>query len=220
MVDTLIFDFDGVIIDTESVEYATWQEIYNDFNVSMDIEQWEGIIGGGVKWFDPIENLERLVGPIDDKIAIIERRRKRLYEIIDSTPLLPGVESYIHDAKEMGLKVGLASSSTSEWVERHLKDRGLLPYFEAMATRDEVSLVKPDPELYLKVVRKLNSNPTQTLAIEDSVNGLEAAKAAGLLCAVVPNPMTEDMDFQKADLILGSLENLSLKKLLTTITPY
>lgn len=217
MVDTLIFDFDGVIIDTESVEYATWQEIYNEFNVSMDIEQWEGIIGGGVEWFDPLENLESLIGPIDDKIAIVERRRRRVYEIIDSTPLLPGVENYIYDAREMGLKIGLASSSTSDWIERHLEDRGLLPYFDAIATRDEVSMVKPDPELYLKVIAKLDSNPIHTLAIEDSVNGLAAAKAAGLWCVVVPNPMTADMDFRKADLELESLKNLSLKQLLASI---
>ena len=93
VVDTLIFDFDGVIIDTESVEYATWQEVYNEFNVSMDISQWEGIIGGGVKWFDPLENLERLIGPLDDKITVLESRRRKALQIIDNTPLLPGVES-------------------------------------------------------------------------------------------------------------------------------
>ena len=117
----------------------------------------------------------------------------------------------------MGLKIGLASSSTSDWIERHLEDRGLLPYFDAIATRDEVSMVKPDPELYLKVIAKLDSNPIHTLAIEDSVNGLAAAKAAGLWCVVVPNPMTADMDFRKADLELESLKNLSLKQLLASI---
>ena len=220
VVDTLIFDFDGVIIDTESVEYATWQEVYNEFNVSMDISQWEGIIGGGVKWFDPLENLERLIGPLDDKITVLESRRRKALQIIDNTPLLPGVESYIHDAKEMGLKMGLASSSTSEWVERHLADRGLLRYFDAMATRDEVSMVKPDPELYLKVIAKLDTDPIHALAIEDSVNGLAAAKSAGLWCAVVPNPMTSDMDFRKADLKLESLEILSLKQLIASIAQH
>lgn len=217
VIDTLIFDFDGVIIDTESVEYTTWQEVYSEFDVSMDIVQWQEIIGGGVKWFDPLENLERMIGSLGDRNGIIERRRQRVYEIIDETPLLPGVLTYLLDAKEIGLKLGVASSSSSEWIKRHLTKRGLLGYFDAMATKDEVSLVKPDPDLYLKVITKLDSDPIQALAIEDSVNGLKAAKAAGLWCMVVPNPMTSDMDFRDADLKLDSLENIPLKQLLASI---
>ncbi|MDA1349389.1 MAG: HAD family hydrolase [Chloroflexi bacterium] len=217
MIDTLIFDFDGVVIDTETTEYSTWQEVFERFGQSLDRDVWSEIIGGGVKWFDPIEDLESLVGPLPDRDGVRTRRRERNLDLIDANSVLPGVLDYIDEARHMGLKLGVASSSTREWVEGHLAKRGLLEYFGAIATRDQVSNVKPDPELYLTVVEGLGSKPDNAVAIEDSYHGVTAAKRAGLWCVAVPNPMTRDMDFDQADILLDSLSDLPLDSLLARL---
>ena len=217
MIDTLIFDFDGIVIDTETTEYSTWQEVFEQFGQSLDRGVWSEIIGGGVKWFDPLEHLESLVGPLPDRDGVRKRRRGRNLDLIDENPLLPGIRDYIDDARRTEMKLGVASSSSREWVEGHLAKRGLLEYFGAIATRDDVSSVKPDPELYRTVVQGLGSKPAKAVAIEDSYHGVTAAKRAGLWCVAVPNAMTRDMDFDRADILLESLSDLPLDSLLVRL---
>ena len=217
MIDTLIFDFDGVIIDTETPEYASWQEVFESHGQTLDRALWSQIIGGGVKWFDPLEHLESLVGLQTDRESILKRRRDRDHMMIAASPVLPGVLDYVGDAGRLGLKLGVASSSSRDWVDGHLTERGLLQHFGAIATRDDVGAVKPDPEVYLKAVGRLGSDPANAVAIEDSFNGLTAAKRAGLLCVAVPNPMTSEMDFDQADMRLDSLSDMSLESLLSRL---
>ena len=217
MIDTLIFDFDGVIIDTETPEYTSWQEVFESHGRSLGRALWQKIIGGGVKWFDPLEHLESLVGPRPDREAILMRRREHNLEMIAANPVLPGVLDYLGEAERLGLNLGVASSSSLDWVEGHLTKRGLLDHFGAIATRDDVDAVKPDPAVYLKAVEQLGSDPANTVAIEDSFNGLTAAKRAGLLCVAVPNRMTSDMDFDQADMRLDSLLDMSLESLLNRL---
>ncbi len=214
MIDTLIFDFDGVIVDTETSNYAAWQDVFESFGLSLDRELWSEVIGGGLKWFDPLKHLESLTGPLPDHEAVRKRRQERHLDMIADSPIMPGVADHLEDARRLGLKLGVASSSSREWVEGHLADRGLLEHFGAVVTRDDVARVKPDPEIYLKAVAMLQSKPANSVAIEDSFNGVASARRAGLLTVAVPNPMTHDMDFQRANLRLDSLADLALESLL------
>ncbi len=210
----LVFDFDGVIIDTETPDYLTWQELYSSFGVELDRGLWSRYIGGGAESFDAYQHLESLIGRPIERAEVRHRRRQRYLEIVEASPILPGVLEYIQEARGLGLRLGVASSSSRGWVEGHLARRGLLQYFEVVKSADDVARIKPDPELYLASVAQLGSQPGGALAIEDSFNGVTAAKRAGLFCVAVPNPMTEHMPLQHADLRLRSLAEVPLKSVL------
>ena len=117
------------------------------------------------------------------------------------------------------IPVGVASSSTRQWVVGHLtRDRAVLDKFDSVLCRDDVSSTKPDPELYTTSVEALGAVPSRTAAIEDSPNGIAAAKAAGLFCVAVPNPMTRDLPIDGADIRVGTLADVSLASLNAWIT--
>ena len=215
VIQALVFDFDGVVIDTETPDFVTWRQAFEDHGVSLDRELWEGFIGSGLGSFDVCRHLEELVGrPIDTETVRAERRARYL-GAVEANPVLPGVEEMISEARATGLKLGVASSSTREWVEGHLARRGLLGYFDAVRCRDDVAATKPDPELFTSAVAALGVDPESAIAIEDSANGVTAAKRAGLFCVVVPNPMTSSMRLDHADLRLQSLAEVSLNDLET-----
>ena len=214
MIDTVVFDFDGVILDTEVPTFTAWQEVFESFGQSVDRGLWSGIIGGGQKFFDTMAYLESIVGPLPDREEVRRRKNERADRMIAESPVMPGVLDYLADARRLGLKLAIASSSPRDWVEGHLVERGLLDYFGAVVTRDDVTMVKPDPALYATAVERVGSEPARAFAIEDSFNGVTSARRAGLLCVAVPNEMTEDMDFGQADVRLGSLAEMPLEALL------
>ncbi len=214
MIDALIFDFDGVIIDTETPDYVTWQEVFESHGVELERSLWTRFIGGGRETFDVFQHLEDLTGTLVDREAIRSSKRERYLSLIDANPLLPGVVDYVGEAKRLGLKLGVASSSSVAWVEGHLSARHLLEEFDSVVGADDVSAVKPDPELYTAVVSRLGTRPENAVAIEDSANGVTAAKRAGLFCVAVPNPMTEELPVDQADLRLRALSDFSLTDLL------
>ena len=218
MIDALIFDFDGVIIDTETPDYASWQEVFHSYRVELDRSLWTRLIGGGSQAFDVYQHLEDLAGVRIDRQAIRHRRRTRYLELVEASPLLPGIADYISEAKRMDLKLGVASSSSRDWVRGHLETRNLLGHFASVKGADDVSKVKPYPEVYLSSVADLGTCPNSALAIEDSPIGVTAAKRAGLLCVVVPNQMTKDLSLDHADMRLESLSDIPLKSLLSRMS--
>lgn len=217
LIEAIVFDFDGLIIDTETPEFDTWQEVFESYGVKMDKQQWDWSIGRHSFDFDIYEHLAELSGQAIDREVVRPIMRRRYLERIEENPVLPGVEEYLAAAKEMGLKLAVASSSLPGWAAGHLESRGLLRYFEFVLDSGDVENAKPDPELYAMSVERLRVQPQNALAIEDSVNGLASAKAAGLYCLVVPNPMTEGMDFGSADIRLSSLSDMPLVDLLQAL---
>ena len=210
MIKAVIFDFDGLIVDTETPEYESWQEIFQEYGVELDLDLWQTFIGRGFGSFDVYEHLARISGKPVDRETLRPRMRKRYLDLIERNPILPGVEAWIRRAKALGLPLAVASSSRRDWASGHLEKRGLLPHFAFVHCGDDVAEVKPDPEIYLITAKRLGVAPENALAIEDSLNGLTAAKAAGMRCVVSPNPMTQRMDFAAADLRLNSLADATL----------
>jgi HAD superfamily hydrolase (TIGR01509 family) len=216
MIKALIFDFDGLIIDTEGPDYQAWQETYESFGCTLPLAEWAAEIGTyGV--FDPYEYLGRQLGRPIDRAAIRARRRARFAELIEQQAILPGVESYIQDAREQGLGVGIASSSPRSWVVGHLLRFGLDQSFDCIKTADDVERVKPDPALYLAALDALGVQAHEALAFEDSPNGALAATRAGIYCFVVPNGLTQQLAFAAANPRLTSLAELRLAELLTRV---
>lgn len=212
----VVFDFDGLIIDTETADFRSWQELYAAQGVQLDLETWAPLIGTWVPAGEPVSwnpytHLEHLVGHTIDREAIRRSRLARYLELVDAEPVRPGVIEWIDTARDLGLRLGVASSSTGDWVEKHLAAAGLRDRFDAVRTRDDVGVAKPDPAVYLRVLDDLGVAPHQALALEDSANGVAAAKAAGLTCIAVPNAMTAGLDLSPADLRIASLTDLSLR---------
>ncbi|GHO46382.1 HAD family hydrolase [Ktedonospora formicarum] len=212
MLKAIIFDFDGLVIDTEMPDFLSWQEIYQEHNAPFALEDWLPLVGTGpgTSPFNIFDHFEEKSGKTFDREAIRQQRIKRHLELIANQPILPGVEDLIHEAKRNGLLLAVASSSPRSWVAGHLKERDLLSYFDAIACGDEVRHAKPRPDVYQSALAQLGVEPHEAIALEDSLNGMRAALAAGIFCVAVPNPLTSHFDFSEASLRLTSLTELSL----------
>ncbi len=204
-IKALIFDFDGTILDTETPEFQAWTELYRQHDQTLDIQRW-GVGIGTWGAFDPIAHLEELTGQTFDHALMHARIRPRVLELIRASSLLPGVLETLDQAKTMGLRVGLASSSGNEWIYGWLKHYALEDRFEVVKTKDDVKTVKPDPELYLAAAKALNLEPGVCAAIEDSPNGSIAALAAGMHTVAVPNQITQYLEFPAGVHRISSLE--------------
>jgi len=218
MIQALIFDFDGLIVDTESPDYESWQQVYQSYGCELAVEKWGQIVGGtGASDFDPHSHLEELCGQQLDREEIWISRRKQYLDELSVQPILPGVLDYLDEAERRGLQLAIASSSPENWVRGHLARLGIYQRFDAIKTADDVKRTKPDPELYLATLEALSRKPEQTLVFEDSPNGVKAAKAAGIYCVAVPNPLTTQLEFIGADLRLNSLSEKTLGELLQMV---
>jgi HAD superfamily hydrolase (TIGR01509 family) len=215
-VKLVVFDFDGLILDTEVPVYDAWQEIYGDHGHELSFDKWATCIGT-VDAFDPCADLAALVGRALDADALRQRHRARTDVLIAACPVLPGVREYIDEARRLGLTLGVASSSSHAWVDGHLHRLGLRDVFDVVRCADDVRRVKPDPALYLAVLAATGVRPRDAVALEDSPNGVLAAKRAGLACVAVPNPLTARLDLAAADLQLPSLAELPLPALLARL---
>jgi HAD superfamily hydrolase (TIGR01509 family) len=217
VIRAVVFDFDGLILDTEVPAYQAWAEIYKDHGVELPLEKWLDYIGREGGWFDPYAHLEALTGAKIDRDITKARRTARRDELLAANELIAGVVELFADAKANGMKVGIASSSRREWVCGHLERLAFMEGWDAIACFDDVGVAKPKPDLYLRVVELLGVAPNETIALEDSPNGIAAAKAAGLWCVAVPGPLTKDLDLGAADVRLPSLEGISLPELLARL---
>ena len=214
MLRAVVFDFDGLILETEAADFQSWQDIYQLHGTDLALATWLPYIGAGhssIK-FDIYAHLEAQVGKALDRDKIRTMRRARYAELVAEQPLLPGVQERIAEALRLNLGLAVASSSSRDWVVNHLTRLGLFSSFSVVVTGDEVRYTKPDPELYLLALERLGVQASEALALEDSPNGVLAAKRAGLCCIAVPNPLTCHLSFEWADVRLPSLSELSLQE--------
>jgi len=217
MISAVIFDFDGLIIETEGPTYQSWQEIYQSFGCALPFSIWSSMVGTTQSDFDPRRELERLVKKSLNWEEIEIKRQFTENALIEAQPILPGVEDYLRDARRLGLKMGIASNSPSTWVTKYLARHGLQDYFDTLSTSDYVPHLKPDPALYLSALSGLRVEADQAFALEDSPLGIRSAKRAGLYCVAVPNELTCKLDLSQADFQVDSLGDMPLEELLHVV---
>ena len=205
----VIFDFDGLIIDSETPLFRIWQEIYRDHGAELTLEMWQRALGtqGG---FDPYAELTARTGITLERDQWAPRVGDEHWRRCEEEPLLPGVADRLAEASLLGLPVAVASSSSRAWVAPWLERHGLAGHFAAVCTRDDVAAVKPAPDLFLLAARRLGVTPARCLVFEDSPNGLLAARAAGMWAVAVPNTLTRPLPLPDHDLALGSLAETTL----------
>jgi HAD superfamily hydrolase (TIGR01509 family) len=217
ILEALVFDFDGLIVDTENPGFISWEEVYQEFGTTLGIDDWRhatGYVGG----FDPAIHLEQILGRRLDWSQLMPKREARNWELTLQAKVLPGIEQLFLSARERRLRVGVASNSENGWVEGGLRRLGLRDYVDTVVSRDMVMNPKPAPDIYLKTVQTLQVEPSHAVALEDSEPGCRAAKRAGLKAVAIPNRFSERQDLTIADLIVKSATELSVDRLATLVS--
>jgi len=208
----IVFDFDGLIVDTENPGFISWQEIYQAFGTTLHIGDWRHATGY-VAGFDPAIHLEKILGRRLDWSQLIPKRDARNWELTLQARVLPGIEPLMRSARERHLRIGVASNSGNGWVEGGLLRLGLREFVDTVVTRDMVINPKPAPDIYLKTVQTLQVEPGNAVALEDSEPGCRSANRAGLKTVAIPNRFSERQDLTVADLIVKSAVELNLERL-------
>ncbi|MEI7730411.1 MAG: HAD family phosphatase [Verrucomicrobiota bacterium] len=209
----LLFDFDGVILETEVPGFIGWQKLYAEYGQTITLEEYAVVIGSQYGKFDPRRALEERIGRTLDWETLDRQRRDYYHEVLTQRTAMPGIKELVEDAHGRDLKLAIVSSSPREWVDRWLRHVALDHLFDSITTIDDVSHAKPSPELYLCGLSRFGLTVQEAMAIEDSPNGAKAAYLAGLFCVIVPNEITRllqfDLDFPR----LNSLANIRVKDL-------
>ena len=214
----IVFDFDGLIVDTEVPEYEAWLGIFRSYGVDLPLSVWTPHIGGGNDGFDIYAHLAELTGMRVDRDELRDRRRADFAELFKHAVPLPGVEDYIATARDRGIRIGIASSSTHSWVDPKLEQIGLSDVFDTVVCSEDVGSAKPDPASYLRALADLGVTSDETFALEDSPTGVHGAKNAGLLCVAVPGVMTRDRSYDHADMRIESLADVPLEELMEALS--
>lgn len=209
MLKAIVFDFDGVIIDTESVWFHIYRDwLKNEYKYDLDIKDYLVCVGSHSS--ELFKFLKKDIGEYVDGYAYEQKAMDEYIRRINVLPPMKGVPEFIRQAHERGLKLAIATSATEKKPKIHLERLGLLSYFDAFSTAELSKRLKPEPDIFLKAAELLGCEPEECLAIEDSGNGLEAAKRAHMPCLVVPNEVTKHCDFEGYYRMAGSLEEVSL----------
>jgi HAD superfamily hydrolase (TIGR01509 family) len=215
-IGALVFDFDGLILDTETCTYETTADIFAEHGETLDLAWWHSIIGTAdhPHWSEILA--DRLGRPLD-RAALVARREARRLQVLHGLPPCAGVAELLDAAAAEGIRVAIASSSGLDWVGGHLDRLGLRSRFAAVVTRDDLGSAsvrtKPAPDLFLLAAERLSIEPRRCVAFEDSPNGVAAARAAAMAVVAVPGPMTAGLDLSAADLVVRSLADIDLATL-------
>jgi HAD superfamily hydrolase (TIGR01509 family) len=211
----LLFDFDGLIVDTESASRAGWEWLYREHGHELPLDAWATVVGTIGAPFDPMAHLEELVGRPLERELLDKRRNAHEMTLVEAEELRPGIADYLAEAERLELRKAIVSSSSRRWVDMNLGRLERLVGWDAIVTADhDTERAKPRPTLYLEALELLGLDAREAVAFEDSPNGIRAAKAAGIFCVGVPNPITADLGLDQADLVVGSLAELPLEELL------
>jgi HAD superfamily hydrolase (TIGR01509 family) len=214
MVRALLFDFDGLIVDTESPAFAAWRRLYAQHGQELSLDRWSAQIGT-IDGFDAFAHLEELVGSPLDRDVLQAGRLEHELTLVEAEQLRPGVAHYLAGAERLGLRKAIVSSGSRPWIDRNLRRLEQAYGWDAIVTADgDASRAKPSPTLYLEALDTLSVDAADAVAFEDSPNGIRAARAAGLYCVGVPNPVTAALGLDQADLVVESLATLPLEELL------
>jgi len=206
----VIFDFDGLLMDTESTMFESWRFEWSQWGLALEPHGFFANHGGDTTE-ERYQALAAAVGSRYDRALSHARRteyRDRLHEDLDVSA---GLRGWIREAKDTGIQVAIASSSPRRWLDLHLGRAALLDQFDVIAAGDEVSQHKPHPDVYHQALSRLGAAPDRSVAVEDTRHGVQAAQSAGLACIAIPNPFVSPDAVAVADLVLTSADAMPLR---------
>jgi putative hydrolase of the HAD superfamily len=215
-VSAVVFDFDGLLMDTESTSLASWRYEWSQWGLSLDEGTFFADHGGDVTE-ERYAALAAAAGPSYDRQLSHARRTAYRDRLHQGLGLAAGIPGWISDAASLGLRLAVASSSPRSWVAGHLERAGVAEIFEVLACGDEVAGHKPAPDVYVLALHRLGVGSGCAVAVEDTAHGVAAARAAGLRCIAIPNPFADRSRFGEANLVLASAAELSLSQALVSL---
>ena len=210
----VIFDFDGIVLDSETPEYESHRRIYERCGVDLTLDEWCSVIGTwseghDEQWFARL--CERAVeAPARD--AYFAERRRIFDEIVPADPMR-GVAGLLRSLRAAEIPTAIASSAPAHWVVGAVERLGIGALFDAVVTGDQVARRKPAPDVYLEAARRLGVAPEASVAIEDSGPGISAGLAAGMKVVAIPHWLTERHDLSAADLTVAHAGELTVERL-------
>ena len=204
----IIFDMDGVLLDSEPMHQEIIYEVFQLEGISFDKAYIQTLTG--MSAFPMWEKVKRDAQRSESVEELIKFHRdyffKRLPEV--KVPLVPHVKDVLEKFKNEGKHVSLASSSGRKLIDIFTQQTNIAHYFEVIMSGDDVQYSKPNPEIFLKVAQRYGLSATQFTVIEDSTNGVKAAKSAGMQCVGFQNPLSGGQDLSQADLLIHSMQEL------------
>lgn len=219
--EAVVFDFDGLIIDSEWVIYESAAAAFAEHGHTLTVEAWAVVVGHNdsgeaERWQHLCEAVGAEGFSRDDYVAAYEAQDRSNR---DELPLLPGVLELADALLDTGVGLAIASSSSLGWLQRHVGRLGLDGHFPILVGSDVVGGVgKPAPDVYLRALADLGAEPARSVALEDSSHGVHAAKAAGMSVVAVPGRVTRTHDVSAADLVVDSLTEVTVPDLVALAT--
>jgi HAD superfamily hydrolase (TIGR01509 family) len=201
----VLFDFDGVLVDTEWAIYQSWKRAFEAHGQHLPLEIYTRCIGSDFATWSPKTHLEELTGLAFDWHDLDARRQEEIMKDLAHEGPMHGVADLLETLSKKKFPSVVVSSSSHRWVDGWLEKLGLAGYFQTTVCRGDAPRIKPAPDLFLEAANRLALPPADCLVIEDSLNGLKAAKSAGMSVWVVPNRVTSCLDFSPADRKFRSL---------------
>lgn len=213
MIRAVLFDFDGLILETESVVWSSWNDVYREFGFELPQAEWIDCMGRAPGHRDFHARLEELIGQSLDREALYQRRYAQSMAVLELQAPLPGVIDWLDAAQARGCRLAVVSGSGGTWVVDHLSRMGLIDRFDTIVTSADTLRHKPDPDPFMLAAARLGVEPGACVVLEDAIHGITAAKAAGMIAVAVPSVMSRGQDFSHADLSLASLGEMGFEDL-------
>ncbi|WP_298154906.1 HAD family phosphatase [Flavobacterium sp.] len=210
MIKTVIFDMDGVIVDTEPVHHFAYNQHFEDLNISVSDEMYASFTGFSTK--NTYEKLKENFDIPHDVGALINRKRELFNNAFDQKQdlfLLDGVENLIANLHACGVQLVLASSSAKVTIERIFNRFGLHKYFSHVVSGEDFPQSKPHPAIFIEAARLSGTSIEECIVIEDSTNGVKAAKSAGIYCVGYLSPNSKLQDLGLADRVITHFDELN-----------
>ena len=210
MIRAVVFDFDGVVLDTETAEFQAWADTFAAYGGELTLAEVESWIGTSSSADAYSMLVDRATMPVPSREEVRAQKRARAFDLLGDAEPLPGVVQWLDDAADAGLGIAIASSSPPDWIDEHLERVAMRHRFPHISCQDGTLPGKPEPDLYLAACRALEVEPSEAIALEDSPNGVTAARRAGLYCVAIPRGITSGLDLSAADVLVESLADFTL----------
>lgn len=210
MIKAVIFDRDGVIIDSESVHVNSFVSTYNEMGIDVSKGEMNHIAGK-----HPEDHVPPIIENYDvsyDDVRNIQR--VKYLSMINSAKFFNDTIKILKKIHKLGLPIALTTTASLKTTSPILKKAKIIDLFKVIVTEEDYKKRKPDPEPYLVTARKLGVKPSECLVFEDSNSGLKSAKAAGMKCIIIYNEYTKNQDFSIADMVVGSAKEINLSEIL------
>jgi HAD superfamily hydrolase (TIGR01509 family) len=210
MIRTVIFDMDGVIIDTEPIHHHAFFTQFAELGITVSDALYASFLGSSTR--NVFQQLKQEFNLPQEVPALLQRKRELFNQAFDtdaSLDLLPGVRALIEDLQAHGVQLVLASSASKATIARVFNRFGLAPYFSHTVSGEDFAQSKPNPAIFLHAAELAQTPVSECVVIEDSANGVAAAKAAGIYCVGYASPHSAGQDLRLADRVIRDFAELS-----------